>query len=1058
MPTTEIAQYITEASRIYQTGNATEHTYRPALQNLLDGIAAAQNLSQLKNLRFTNEPKRIACGAPDFIVTRNDIPVGYIEAKDVGIDLNGKAHKTQFDRYKQSLNNIIFTDYLEFHRYMKGELAESVRIADIKSGKITPIKENFACFEQLICNFGLTYAQGIDSPAEIAGMMAAKARLMAEVIEKSVNDAKENSDDDNALFEQMASFQAALIPDIKPNEFADVYAQTIAYGLFAARLHDDSPDTFCQETAAGLIPKTNPFLRQFFQQIAGFNLDDSIGWLVKDLARAIQAANLTETKRRFGESAGQDPLIHFYEDFLSAYAPALRKSRGVWYTPQPVVSFIVGAVDEILEKEFKLPNGLANTSKTKIKVIDAAVQNMPGKEKASEKEMTKEIETHRVQILDPAAGTGTFLAETVNQIHGKYKNQPGVWQSYMKNELIPRLNGFEILMAPYTIAHTKLELLLAQTGYVAADSQWLHIYLTNSLEDTVPEGGAPILVHEARGANKIKRRAPVMVVMGNPPYSGESQNRGEWIARLMEDYKKEPPADSSLQKNNPDHWLEVHEQGAQYLQERNSKWINDDYCKFIRLGQYFVDKNNAGILAYINNHGFIDNPTFRGMRWSLLKSFDKIYILDLHGNARKKEVCPDGSKDENVFDIQQGVSINIFVKTGKKKYGELAEVYHLDLYGKRKEKYDYLSKNKFSKVPFIKLEPSAPEYFFVPKDYGLKEEYDSGFGVQELFPVNSVGVVTANDSVFVNADKKVLSKNIKDNFDVTPDKKLIQRINYRPFDSQYVYYDVEKIERAREKVMSHFLNGENIGLVVARQCASGWRYVFITENIADLNLTGTAGSFGSGYVFPLYLYPGAGQYVAGTREPNLDRAIISEIERRTRLRFTNEEKNASKTFAPIDILDYIYAVLHSPAYREKYREFLKIDFPRVPYPEDAKQFRRLAKIGGKLRSLHLLEDVEPKKGIAEYIMPGNDTVERVRYESGAGQGNIGRVWINDKQYFDNVPTEAWNFYIGGYQPAQKWLKDRKGRTLEFEDMRHYQKLIHVLVETARIMGELGEKC
>jgi predicted helicase len=1081
--TSEIAQYIADVNRAYQTGNATEHTYRPALQNLLESIAAAQSLSQLKNLQFTNEPKLIDCGRPDFIVTRNDARIGYIETKDIGIDLNGKACKAQFDRYKQSLSNIIFTDYLDFHRYINGEFAESVRVAEIKDDKITPIKANFGRFEQLFIDFGTAQPQNITAPAEIAKMMAGKARLLAENIEKSLG----INSNDNDLTGIMAAFKQVLIHNLTGKEFADVYAQTIAYGLFAARLHDESPDTFCRQKAASLIPKTNPFLRQLFNTIAGFDLDAGIGWLVDDLAETLRAANMAGFKKNFGEQAAQnDPIVYFYEDFLSEYNPALRNSRGVYYTPQPVVSFIVRAVDEILQNEFKLPMGLADTAKTRINV-----KNSP-------------IDVHRVQILDPAAGTGTFLAETVNHIHGKYKNQAGVWQSYVKEHLIPRLNGFELLMAPYTIAHIKLELLLSQTGYEATDNQRLRIYLTNSLEEEHPETGtlfAQFLAREANEANGIKRDAPIMVVMGNPPYSGESQNKGDWIALLMEDYKKEPPADFTQQEKNPVHWLEVHEQSAVYLQERSSKWINDDYCKFIRLGQYFVDKNNEGILAYINNHGFLDNPTFRGMRWSLLKSFDRIYILDLHGNARKKEVCPDGSKDENVFDIQQGVSINIFVKTGKKKYGELAEVYHLDLYGKRTEKYDYLTKNKFSKVPFTKLAPSAPEFFFVPKDYGAKEEYDKGFGVQELFPVNSVGIVTARDNFTVHHSAQAVKKTIhefmrldietaRDRFalgkdardwsvegaknDLTSgfDLNKIVEINYRPFDKRYTYYTGNSKGfhcMPRGNVMRHFLNGENVGLVTIRRSRSQQTWNFISVCNCMVSGSTAISSLDINYVFPLYLYPDPANPVPGeTRKPNLDAAIVAKISARTGLRFVDEEiacvmgiagqaRNdgvPTSTFAPINVLDYIYAVLHSPQYRERYKEFLKIDFPRVPYPAGAKQFRSLAKTGEKLRKLHLLDGVEPQDGIADFQIPGGNEVEKILYEPGVGKTGGGRVYINNRQYFNGVPPEAWNFYIGGYQPVYKWLKDRKGTALAFDGIRHYQKIIRVLAETARLMGEI----
>ncbi|GBU21865.1 adenine specific DNA methyltransferase [Fibrobacteres bacterium R8-0-B4] len=1017
-----IKTYLDDLSCAYQTGKATEHSHRPALKKLLESI--------LDGMQAVNEPKHIDCGAPDYIVMKNDIPIGYIEAKDIGKDLNHKDFKAQFDRYKQSLDNLIITDYLDFHLYLRGELVDSVRVAEVKGGKISPIKANFAKFEQIVKSFGLARPQGITSPAEIAKMMAGKARLMAEIIEKTL----ETGNGGNSLAEQMDAFKVVLIHDITPKDFADVYAQTIAYGLFAARLHDETPDKFSRQKAASLIPKTNPFLQKLFYNITGPDLDNRIAWIVDDLADAFRAANMTEFKKNFGECTLQnDPIIHFYEDFLSAYDPVLRKSRGVWYTPQAVVSFIVRAVDEILQKEFNLPTGLADTSKTKIKV------------------QGRETEVHKVQILDPAAGTGTFLAETINRIFEKFSGQSGMWQKYVKEHLIPRLNGFELLMASYTMAHIKLEQLLSQTGYEATDNQRLRIYLTNSLEEQFPETVslfAQFLAREANEANSIKRDAPIMVVMGNPPYSGESQNKSEWIMQLMDDYKKEPPADSTLQEKNPDHWLEVHEQGAQKLYERNSKSINDDYCKFIRLGQYFVDKNNEGVLAYINNHGFLDNPTFRGMRWSLMKSFDKIYVLDLHGNSRKKETCPNGSKDENVFDIQQGVSINIFVKTGRKVKGALAEVFHIDVFGKREEKYKYLRDSKLSKVKFTKLKPLAPEYFFVPKNYEIKEEYDKGFGVQELFPVNSVGIVTSKDAVLVNTDKNVLLKNIKDYFGTNPDKKLVQRISYRPFDNQYVYYDVEKIERAREKAMSHFLMGENLGLVVSRQCVSDWKYVFISKEITDYNLTGTAGRFGSGHVYPLYLYSNS-----DSSKPNLNEDIVNEISQRIGLQYVEEKEfnSKKKCFAPIDILDYIYAILHSSVYRERYNEFLKIDFPRIPYPKSATQFRALSKLGEKLRCLHLLDGVEPRKGTADYPVPGNDDVEKIQYDN---EGGKGKVFINKKQFFDNVPLEAWEFYIGGYQPAQKWLKDRKGRVLEYDDTQHYQRIITVLLKTIEIMEEI----
>jgi type I restriction-modification system DNA methylase subunit len=627
-----IAEYIESINCRYKLGNATEHTFRGDLQVLLESL--------LPEVRATNEPKRQKCGAPDYILTKRNIPIGFIEAKDIGdSDLEGKkktGHKEQFDRYKLSLDNLIFTDYLDFHLYRNGEFVTKIAIGEIKNGTISPITENFVAFENFIREFATHIGQNIKSSKRLAEMMAGKARLLSDVIEKSLTSDDEH-DENSTLKDQMNGFKQILIHDITPKGFADVYAQTIAYGMFAARLHDPDLETFSRQEAAELIPKSNPFLRKLFGYIAGPDIDDRILWIVDGLTDIFLHCNVEEILKNYGkDTKTEDPIIHFYETFLSEYDAALRKARGVWYTPAPVVGFIVRAVDEILKKDFDLPEGLADTSKTKIKV------DMQDKK--------VEQEVHRVQILDPATGTGTFLAEVVKHIHQKFAGMQGIWSNYVETHLLSRLNGFELLMASYAMAHLQLDLLLKETGFKSTKEQRLRVYLTNSLEEYHPDTGtlfANWLSTEANEANRIKCDTPVMCVIGNPPYSGESANKGEWIMNLMEDYKKEPG-------------------GKQKLQERNPKWINDDYVKFLRYGQHFIEKNGSGILAFINPHGFLDNPTFRGMRWNLLKTFDKIYTIDLHGNSKKKEVCPDGSPDQNVFDIMQGVSINIFVKTGKK--------------------------------------------------------------------------------------------------------------------------------------------------------------------------------------------------------------------------------------------------------------------------------------------------------------------------------------------------------------------------------------------------------
>jgi very-short-patch-repair endonuclease len=1196
------SQYLDNINQKYKLGNATEHTFRGLLEQLIESL--------VPNIRATNEPKRQSCGAPDYILTRNDIPVGFIEAKDIGDkDLKGEkktGNKEQFDRYKVSLNNLIFTDYLDFHLYRDGVFITSIKIAEITDKGIVPISDNFSTFENLLKDFCSQIGLTIKNPKKLAEMMAGKARLLSDVIEKALTSDEDNRED-STLKDQMKAFKEILIHDITPKGFADVYAQTIAYGLFAARLHDPTLPTFSREEAATLIPKSNPFLRKLFGYIAGPDLDDRIQWIVDDLIQIFLACNVEEILKNYGKSTKmEDPIIHFYETFLSEYDPKLRKARGVWYTPAPVVNFIVRAVDDILKTEFDLPQGLADNSKTKIKLPQQGTNKII------------EQEVHKVQILDPATGTGTFLSEVVKHIHKKFEGQEGIWSNYVETHLLPRLNGFELLMASYAMAHLQLDLLLTETGYKPKDNQRLRVYLTNSLEESHPDTGtlfANWLSTEANEANHIKRDSLVMCIIGNPPYSGISSNNGEWISKLIDDYK--------------------YVDGVHFNERKH--WLNDDYVKFIRYGQHFIEKNGSGVLAFINPHGFLDNPTFRGMRWHLLKTFDKIYTIDLHGNSKKKETAPDGSADINVFDIQQGVSINIFIKTGKKRLNELGKVFHYDLFGKRELKYDFLSENKLKNIDFKELGYNAPNYFFVPKNDIGRSDYENGFKVNELFSKNNVGFVSANDGLNISMKETEQREKINDIFNFSESEWRIKynrqndaqswkyewakedaiknqhinltEVSYRPFDVRFSLYSGKSgglYARPSYDILQHFLKGENIGLSLSKQFKTGDKYVhtFISNKIIESSYVSNRTSEITS-IFPLYLYPDTSSndaFKSTERRPNLNEEIVQQIAEKLGLKYTiekhspplegcpeggvvskrntknymnlpfnpdlkqrakelrqagnlsevlfwnqvkkgqfkgfdfdrqkvignyivdfycsncnvvieidgsshddkleydkkrdeyleglgltvihidvqevfnnidgvmdmlmnhpalsgNEENNhpalsgtppeEGNVFAPIDILDYIYAVLHSPAYREKYKEFLKIDFPRVPYPKDADTFWKLVKLGGEIRQIHLLESPTVEKYITKYPIDGDNKVVKPKYENN-------RVYINETQYFDQVPEVAWNFYIGGYQPAQKWLKDRKDRTLEFDDILHYQKIIVALTETDRLMKEVGK--
>ncbi len=1033
-------QYIQNINQRYKLGNATEHTFRGDLQQLLESV--------VPEIRATNEPKRQTCGAPDYILTKKEIPVGFIEAKDIGDkDLEGlkkTGNKEQFDRYKASLHNLIFTDYLDFHLYIDGVFVTKIAIAQLHNGTIVPLPNNFAAFTNLIKDFCGYIGQTIKSSKKLAEMMAGKARLLSDVIEQALT-SDEVKNENSTLKDQMNAFKQLLIHDITPKGFADVYAQTIAYGMFAARLHDPTLPTFSRQEAAELIPKSNPFLRKLFGYIAGPDIDDRIKWIVDSLVEIFLACNVAEILKNYGKTTKmEDPIIHFYETFLSEYDPKLRKARGVWYTPAPVVNFIVRAVDDILKTEFDLPNGLADNSKIKILV------DVQGKK--------TEQEVHKVQLLDPATGTGTFLAEVVKHIHKKFEGQQGIWSKYVETHLLPRLNGFELLMASYAMAHLQLDLLLTETGYKPTTDQRLRVYLTNSLEESHPDTGtlfANWLSTEANEANHIKRDTPVMCIIGNPPYAVSSTNKNEWIQSLIADYKKD-------------------------LNERKIN-LDDDYIKFIRYGQHFIDKNGSGILAYISNNSFIDGITHRQMRKNLLESFDKIYVLDLHGSAKKKETCPDGSTDQNVFDIMQGVSINLFVKTGKKKPNELGKVLHYSLQGMREIKYDFLTRNTLQTLPWQQLQYIQPNYFFAPKNFDGAVDYEKGFKVDELFEINSNGIETHKDELTIqdslqkiNVIKKdfenltedeiklkfLISKEGRDwkvvtaKNDIIKNNPLVSKILYRPFDERYTLYTGTTkgfFAWPRNNVMKEFVGKDNIGFCAKRQNIHSFSYVFLVNKITESCVFESA--FAKTNIFPLYLYSDTsgqlGLQESSERTSNLNTEIIKQIAEKLGLTFTNEKETTKGTFAPIDILDYIYAVLHSPTYRSTYKEFLKIDFPRVPHPKDKETFWQLVKLGGAIRQLHLLETPIVEKYITQYPIDGNNVVGKPKYQDG-------KVYINDTQYFANVPQVAWEFYIGGYQPAQKWLKDRKERTLEFDDILHYQKIIVALYETNRLMKEIDK--
>lgn len=1050
----QIAEYLDQIRKLYSTGHATEHSYRPHLHALFRSIDPA--------LDVINEPKQSEGGMPDFMFQRSGIPFGWAEAKDIDKDvIRLKGYSVdQRRRYTAAYPNLIYTNGVDFEFIREGEQTHYVSIADFLMG-LQPRPDRFDELARQLRNFAEQKPISIRSADKLAAMMAAKAAIIKDEIRLEL---KEDPEFRKSLGGQFRSFKANLLPNLEPDEFADIYAETITYGMFAARFHDDNLETFSRQEALEKLPASNPFLKGLFEYIAGPSLPKRLTYIVDDLVQVMRASDPHALFRDFGKfTARNDPFIHFYEDFLAAYNPAKRKSRGVWYTPEPVVDFIVRAVDDVLKTEFGLADGLADTSKVTVDWDTGQNDPKTGKPRTVKKEV------HKVQILDPATGTGTFLAKAVQLISDRVKQRaPGKWSGYVEQELLPRLHGFELLMASYAMCHMKLDMMLAETGYVPSEKPpRLSVWLTNALEPAEREVRdlffAP-LAEEARGASEVKRQTPIMCVIGNPPYSGISQNNGAWIAGLIEDYK--------------------YVNGKHFGERKH--WLQDDYVKFIRQAEHLIANNpSGGVLGFITNHGYLDNPTFRGMRWHLLQTFDKVWVLDLHGNAKKKETSPDGSNDKNVFDIQQGVSIVIAARTGVRAE-ELAEVRHADAWGSREQKNNLLWQGHGS-LEWINVALASPDYLFLPRDVTRRSAFESAICLEQLIPERSVGFVTGRDDINIsfssseaiekinflrlNSDAEIrrrfgLKQADARDWKVSTAKKdalankdsCFVSCTYRPFDKRHSFYTGNSrgvYASPQRKTLGHMMHGENLGLIVGRQGQvvgqMAWNLVFVSDEMSDFNVFYRGG----GLLSPLYRYSQRG-FLKG-RELNLDPALYAAI-------CASAELDPADQAAPADairpltrqgrpsevkVFDYIYGVLHSPDYRSTYSEFLKNDFPRIPYPPSPEVFRHVSEKGEQLRRLHLME--APAIGATPYPYhgEGDDVVA-----SGYPKFAEGRVHINPNQYFEGVPEIAWNFHIGGYQPAQKWLKDRRGRTLSYDDIGHYQKVVKILSETDRIMKEI----
>ena len=1010
--------YLQNIHRTQTNAEATpELSLFPHLQTFLEKLFVAH--FDRDTIRFTQEPKGLnQIGRPDFIAMDGLLPIGYIEAEGYGRDLNrltGHARE-QNQRFIENLDNFILTNFLDFQLWRDGQLRATANIANAP--------ENV---EQLLEQFLNAGPIQIASPEVLARHLARRTRELQTQIAATLTD--ENSE----IYGMFSAFKELLIATLTPADFADMYAQTLAYGLFAARCILPNATNFSRHTAARTLPKSNPFLVQLFHHVDSPTLEKNVSYILDDIETLLRNVPTEMLRTAFAaRNHLEDPVIHFYETFLAEYDPQRRVDRGVYYTPPQVISYIVRSVDSLLKTALNRPDGLADDN---------------------------------TLILDPATGTGGFLLAVLEHIQASVTDTYGMgeWTQYVNAQLVRRLFGFELLVAPYTIAHLKLGLFLQSQGWHADER--LRIYLTNTLEQpdemqpSIPFAG--FISDEANAALSVKRDEPLLVILGNPPYPQDSSNPSReggkltFIGELIEDYRQVD---------------------GEPLGDKNSKVLQSDYVKFIRWAQWRIDKNGEGVIGYIVNNSFLDGPTFRGMRQSLFDSFNTIYLLNLHGSGRVTEVIAEAESDENVFDIIQGVSILLCVK--QRDNSIPAKVYYAAMWGPREEKYRTLSETDVQTTEWSELQPTSPYYLFVPQATEKRSEYEAGWIITDIFKADSVGIVTGRDKLTLHWTAEKLRETVTDFVSLSVDdarrkyqlpkdsqdwkihraqadilnhpdvEQHVQSIHYRPFDTRWTYYTGQSSGfhgRPRPEIMRH-MRKENLALCVHRGIKSPlWQHVLVTNQISEKSYISNRGE-PTAHVFPLYLYPNPEEMEISTeRSLNFESAFLTALSKALELPQT-APFNLPEGVSPEEILAYIYAILYSPTYRERYYEFLKYDFPRIPLPQNIDQFRTLAALGQRLINWHLLKGVQIP-ALHRFEGEGDGVVSKLRYVDG-------KVWINPTQYFTDVPVAVWEYEIGAYRVCEKWLKDRRGEVLNHADVRRYRAILVAVAETLAVMAEI----
>lgn len=1070
-----LKSYLTKLHQIYAHGDAREESFYSALETLIDDYAATMSHT---HIHVTTLPKKTDAGNPDFrIWDGKQHIIGYIEAKAPTIErLDSIEHSEQLSRYRKTFPNLILTNFLEFRLYRDGEPIRSAKIGRPfvlhKLGGIPPVEQEgefLALFEQ----FFAFVLPAVHNAKSLATELAKRTRFLRDEIIASELQGESKQQSDLAGFYD--AFKTYLIGNLSEQDFADLYSQTIAYGLFAARTRAESG--FNRKLAYDYIPRTIGILRDLFRFVSFGDLPKQMEWMLDDISDLLAIADVKQLLHQyFYEGKGADPIIHFYETFLAAYDPETRERRGVYYTPDPVVSYIVRSLHDILKHTFQRPYGLADDA---------------------------------VTVLDPAAGTLMFMAEAAKTAVQEYGNHwgSGAVSEFIRQHILRHFYAFELMMAPYAVGHLKMAFLLEELGCALGESDRFQLYLTNTLEmeelQQITLPGMKSLSEESHVAHEIKTRQNILVILGNPPYSGQSANTGTWITNSIKQ------GETLIEGVKDDGYYAV---DGKPLNEKNPKWLLDDYVKFLRFAQCKIEQTGHGVVGMITNHSYLENPTFRGMRRSLMRSFDEIYVFDLHGNSLKKETCPDGSNDENVFDIRQGTAIIFLIKTPKSEASQECSVYHAELWGLRDTvKYPELLEKSIATTQWRQIFPQTDMYLFAPRDDRLQAAYQKNPRLSEIFQQSSVGVATARDNLalqwspeevwttvlnFSKMDPELarVAYNLgedardwkvklaqQDLLDSGLNKEQIIPLFYRPFDMRFTYYtgksrgfhcmprgDIMRHViplfyrpfdmrftyytgksrgfhcRPREEVMRHIINESNLCLIFTRSTTANkpFTHVFCTEHGIIARFFPDASCVP--YFAPLYVYPEKDLFNNGEQEKhrvsNLNPHIVKKLSE-TYQRAIDDEQ----------IFFYIYAILHSEEFRVKYAKLLQSDYPRILFTHEVELFDLMAGFGKRLVELHLLASDELDPPLTKFEGAGDNRVEEVKYDPKKQLINI-----NAFQYFAPVAQDAWEFEIAGYQVCQKWLKDRKNRPLTFDDIKTYCHIVTALNQTNDIQKKIDE--